>query len=77
MLRSARVPPMGSLVDRIQMPLVGPTRELLLAMAPLPRGVAYKVEGWPGWLLPSELAVARSMAAVRDRRPAPEDPPPP
>ncbi len=75
MLRTARVPPMGSLVDGLRTPTIGQARDLLLAMAPLPRGVAYKVEGWPSWLLPAELALVRSSA----RAPLQEleDPPPP
>jgi hypothetical protein len=75
MLRAARSPPMGSLVDRLGIPPVGSPRDLLLAMAPLPGEVSAKVEGWPAWLLPSELALTRSTARLREA-PDPTEPPP-
>jgi hypothetical protein len=65
MLRGGRAPPMGSLVDSLRgAPVVAP-RDLLLAMAPLPRGEAFSVAGWPRWLLPPEVSLAR-MARTKE-----------
>ena len=66
MLRGGRAPPMGYLADSIRGGPAVPTREMLLAMAPIPRGEAFRVAGWPNWLLPSEMSMSRSIR-TRDR----------
>ncbi len=66
MLRGGRAPPMGYLADSLRGSSDVPSRELLLAMAPIPRGEAFRVAGWPSWLLPSEMSMSRSFR-TKDR----------
>jgi hypothetical protein len=68
MLRGGRAPPMGYLADSLRGGSNASPRELLLAMAPIPRGEAFRVSGWPSWLLPAEITMSRSMRTkVRER----------
>jgi len=67
MLRGGRAPPMGSLVDSLRgAPIVTP-RDVLLAMAPLPRGEAAKAAGWPRWLLPAEISLTRTVRTKENK----------
>jgi hypothetical protein len=66
MLRGGRAPPMGYLADSLRGTTVVPSRDLLLAMAPIPRGEAFRVSGWPNWLLPSAMSMSRSIRTRRN-----------
>jgi len=67
MLRGGRAPPAGSLMDTIRGQPVRP-REFLLAVAPLPRGEAFRIAGWPRWLMPSEIQLSASISSKGSHR---------
>ncbi|MGA8664909.1 MAG: hypothetical protein WB809_07590 [Thermoplasmata archaeon] len=67
MLRGGRAPPSGTLMDSISGQPMRP-REFLLAVAPLPRGEAFRIAGWPRWLVPSEIYLSRSISSKGSHR---------
>jgi hypothetical protein len=62
MLRGGRAPPSGTLMDTLQGQQPVNPREFLLAVAPLPRGEAFRIAGWPRWLVPSEISLSASIS---------------
>jgi hypothetical protein len=61
MLRGGRAPAAGTLMDAIRGPPLD-SRGLLLAIAPLPQGEAFRISGWPRWLVPSEITLSAEIS---------------
>lgn len=62
MLRGGRAPPSGSLLDTLPGGQPNP-RAYILAVAPLPRGEAFRIAGWPRWLVPSEIQLSPDLSS--------------
>ncbi|MGP8073024.1 MAG: hypothetical protein ACLPZM_07840 [Thermoplasmata archaeon] len=62
MLRGGRSSPSSQLLDTLR---ESPTnyRDFLLAVAPLPRGEAFRIAGWPRWLVPSEIQLSSTLSS--------------